>query len=286
MWIRNPAEWGAVQLTATGHALRSLGHTLVHPVVDGSLAPPEVRRISFADLRDALVKGLDDFVAFRDDVIFICLFYPAAGFALALMTSNVERLPLIFPLFSGFALMGPFAAVWLYEMSRRRERGASVSWAEGFKAFASPAAASIFKLGLLLIVIFALWLAVAMTVYTLTIGSDMPTSITSFASDVFTTRAGWALIFFGVGIGALFALLVLSISVVSFPLLLDRQVSVRTAMATSIRAMRANPGPMLAWGLVIAVSVLVGMIPVLIGLIVVLPVLGHTAWHLYRKIVV
>jgi uncharacterized membrane protein len=275
-----------VQLTATGDALRSFGHALVHPVVDDSLAPPEVRRISIADLRDALVKGLDDFGAFRDDVLFVCLLYPVAGIALALMTSDVGRLPLIFPLFSGFALIGPFAAVWLYEMSRRREQGASVSWTEGFKAFASPRAASIFKLGLLLIVIFALWVAVAMAIYTLTIGSDMPTSIASFASDVFTTRAGWALIVFGIGIGAMFALLVLSISVVSFPLLLDRQVSVKTAMATSIRAMRANPGPMLAWGLVIAVSVLVGMIPVLLGLIVVLPVLGHTAWHLYRKIVV
>jgi uncharacterized membrane protein len=286
MWIRNPAEWGAVQLAATGHALRSIGSTLVHPIVDDSLAPPEVRHISFADLRDALVKGWDDFGAFRTDVLFVCLLYPAAGIALALMTSNVGRLPLIFPLFSGFALIGPLAAVWLYEMSRLRERGARASWAEGFKAFASPPAASIIKLGLLLIGIFALWLAVAIEIYTLTLGPDLPASITSFVSDVFTTRAGWALIVFGVGIGSLFALLVLSISVISFPLLLDRRVSVKTAMATSIRAMRINPGPILAWGLLIAVSVLVGMIPVLIGLIVVLPVLGHATWHLYRKVVV
>lgn len=285
MWIKNPAEWSAVQITATGHALRSFGHALVHPAVDDSVALPEVRRISFADLRDALVKGLNDFGAFRDDVLFICLLYPAAGCALALMTSNVGLLPLIFPLFSGFALIGPFAAVWLYEMSRRREQGASVSWAEGLRAFASPSAASIFKLGLLLTVIFALWMAVALGIYTLTMGPGLPTSITSFVSDVFTTTAGWALIVFGVGIGSLFALLVLSISVISFPLLLDRPVSVTTAMATSIRAMRVNPGPMLAWGLLIAVSVLAGMIPVLIGLIVVLPVLGHAAWHLYRKVV-
>ncbi|WP_294539256.1 DUF2189 domain-containing protein [uncultured Rhodoblastus sp.] len=245
-----------------------------------------MRRISFDDLRDALIKGLDDFGAFRDDVLFVCLLYPVAGIALALLTSNAERLPLLFPLLSGFALIGPFAAVWLYEMCRRRERGESVSWGEGFKAFASPAAASIFKLGLLLIVIFALWLAVALGIYALTIGPDLPTSVSSFVNDVFTTRAGWALIVFGVGVGSLFALLVLSISVISFPLLLDRPVSVTTAMATSIQAMRVNPGPMLAWGLFIAVSMLVGMIPVLIGLIVVLPVLGHAAWHLYRKIVV
>ncbi len=285
MWIKNPAEWGAGQVAATGHALRNIGHALVHPDIDRSLAPPGVRRISFADLRDVIARGFDDFGAFRDDVLFICLLYPVAGFVLAKFASNVGLLPLIFPLFSGFALITPFAAVWLYEMSRRRERGESTSWADGFKAFAAPETASIFKLGLVLIAIFALWLVTAMKIYAATIGPDMPTSLASFVSDVFTTPAGWALIAFGVGIGFLFALVVLSISVVSFPLLLDRHVSVTTAVATSIRAMRINPGPLLGWGFIIAASVLIGMIPVLMGLVVVLPVLGHATWHLYRKVV-
>ncbi len=286
MWIKNPAEWGAAQIAATGHAMRSLGHALGHTDVDGALAPPQVRRISFADLREALVRGFNDFAAFRDDVLFICLLYPVAGFVIAEATSNAGLLPLIFPLFAGFALIGPFAAVWLYEMSRRRERGESVSWVEGFKSFASPAAASIFKLGLLLIGIFAVWLATAMKIYTATVGREMPSSMASFVSDVFTTSVGWTLIFVGVGIGFLFALAVLSISVVSFPLLLDRRVSLTTAIATSIRAMRVNPAPMLAWGFIVAASVVAGMIPAMIGLIVALPVLGHATWHLYRKVVV
>ena len=286
MWIRNPAEWGAVQVASAGHALRSLGSALIHTDVDRTLAPPDVRRITFADLRDALAKGFGDFTAFRDDALFICLIYPAAGLALALAMSNAGLLPLIFPLFAGFALIGPFAAVWLYEMSRRRERGETVSWIEGFKVFGTSSAAAIFKLGLLLIAIFGLWLATAMEIYRRTIGPEMPASAGSFIHDVLATPAGWALIGVGVGTGLIFALVVLSISAVSFPLLLDRHVSVSTAIATSVRAMRVNPAPMLAWGLIVATGVLVAMIPVLIGLVVALPVLGHATWHLYRKVVV
>jgi uncharacterized membrane protein len=286
MWIRNPAEWGATQIAATGHVMRSLGHALIHTDVDHTLAEPKVRRISYADLREVLVKGFNDFGAFRDDVLFICIIYPAAGLVLAAMTSHVGLMPLIFPLFSGFTLIGPFAALWLYEMSRRRERGEDVSWVLGFEAFASASAAAIFKLGLLLIAIFAVWLATAMGIYMKTMGPEMPASMGSFASDVFTTPSGWMLIGVGVGVGFLFALVALSISVVSFPLLLDRHVGIATAISTSVQAMRVNPGPLLAWGFIVAGSLVVGMLPVLTGLIIVLPVLGHATWHLYRKLVV
>jgi uncharacterized membrane protein len=286
MWIRNPAEWGAMQIAATGHALRSLGNTLIHTDVDSSLAPPQVRRISFADLGDVLKKGWDDFLAYRADVIFLCLVYPLAGLALAFMTSNASLLPLIFPLFSGFTLIGPFAALFLYEMSRRRERGETVAWTDGVRAFRSTNAAATFKLGLLLAVIFALWLATAMLIYMGTMGPEMPASMQSFASDVFSTSAGWRLIVIGVAVGFVFALAVLSISVVSFPLLLDRHVAVSTAIATSVHAMRVNTAPLLAWGFIVAALLVLGMIPVLVGLIVVLPVLGHATWHLYRKVVV
>jgi uncharacterized membrane protein len=170
-------------------------------------------------------------------------------------------------------------------MSRRREHGEAASWIEAFKSFGSPAAAATFKLGLLLISIFALWLVTAMKIYTATVGQEMPTSFASMVHDVFTTSAGWALIFLGVGTGFLFALVVLSISVISFPLLLDRRISVGTAIATSIRAMRASPGPLLAWGFIVASALLLGMIPAMIGLVVALPVLGHATWHLYRKVV-
>ena len=113
MWIRSPMEWGAAQIAATGHALRVCAHALIHTDIDRTLVSPQVRRISYADLGEVLVKGFNEFVAFRDDVIFLCLVYPLAGLALAYMTLNASLVPMIFPLFSGFVLIGPFAALWL-----------------------------------------------------------------------------------------------------------------------------------------------------------------------------
>jgi uncharacterized membrane protein len=130
-----------------------------------------------------------------------------------------------------------------------------------------------------------LWLAAAQAIYLVTLGPEPPASIGAFVRDVFTTRPGWALIVVGMGVGFLFAVLVLTISVVSFPLLLDRNVGLCAAVATSIRAVATNPGPMIAWGLIVAASLAIGSIPLLLGLIVVMPVLGHATWHLYRKVV-
>jgi uncharacterized membrane protein len=136
-----------------------------------------------------------------------------------------------------------------------------------------------------LLAIFLLWLAAAYAIYLVTLGPEPPTGVGSFVRDVFMTAAGWALIVVGVAVGFLFALLVLTISVVSFPLLLDRDVGLYAAVATSIRAVAANPGPMAVWGLIVAGGLVLGSIPVFLGLIIVMPVLGHATWHLYRKVV-
>ena len=285
MTIRNPVEWSADHVKLTAHAVRSASHTLLHTEVDSKISLPEVRRITVSDLKDVLVKGLIDFGTYRTDVIFICLIYPLVGLVLAGFTLDYRMLPLLFPLVSGFALIGPLAAAGLYEMSRRREQGKPISWIDAFGVFGSPSIIAIIKLGLLLTGILLLWLVAAMVIYRLTLGPAMPTSVSSFVSDVFTTAGGWALIIVGVGVGFLFALVVLVISVVSFPLLLDRRVRVSTAVRTSVRAVILNPVPMLVWGLIVAGSLVLGAIPVLVGLIVVMPVLGHATWHLYRKVV-
>lgn len=285
MTIRNPVEWSADQIRVTAQAIKSVSHTFSHPEVENA-STPEVRRIALSDIKEALASGFDDFMAYRTDVIFICFIYPLIGLVLANITFNFGILPLLFPLISGFALVGPFAAAGLYEMSRRRERGQPVSWIDAFGVFGSPSFAAIIKLGLLLTGIFLLWLAAAMQIYRLTFGADMPTSFPSFVHDVFATVAGWTLITVGVGVGFLFAVVVLVISVISFPLLLDRRVTISTAIATSVRAVLRNPVPMAAWGLTVAGSLVLGALPVLMGLIVVVPVLGHATWHLYRKVVV
>ena len=283
--IRNPIEWGFDHIRLAALAVGSLGHSLRGSEESKSTPRPAIRRIKATDLTDVLALGLSDFEAYRSDVVFLCLMYPIIGIALVWLTFGYEMLPLVFPLAFGFALVGPVAAVGLYEMSRRREHGIPASWADAFGAIRSPGFGAILVLGLVLLTIFLLWLFAANWIYQITLGPEPPVSIGTFIRDVFATSAGLRMIIFGLGVGVLFAFLVLAISVVSFPLLLDRDVGLDVAVWTSIRAVAANPGPMLLWGLIVAGSLLIGSIPAFLGLIFVLPVLGHATWHLYRMVV-
>jgi uncharacterized membrane protein len=281
--IRNPAEWGVDQLRTANQAVERAGHALRSPARGAPL--PAIRRIHLADLKDVLARGISDFAAYRTDVMFLCIIYPVAGLLLAWMAFGYDLLQLVFPLAFGFALIGPVAAVGMYEISRRREQGVDITWADAFGVVRAPAFGAILVLGLILLAIFLLWLAAAQAIYVMTLGPEPPTSVGAFARDVLTTRAGWMLIVVGVGVGAVFAVLVLTIGVVSFPLLLDRDVGLYAAVATSVRAAASNPGPMAVWGLIVAGALALGSIPLLLGLIVVMPVLGHATWHLYRKVV-
>lgn len=283
--IKNPIEWSGAQIVHTGQAIGSAYRSLQH-IQDTIHSPaPAVRKISTADVWAALAKGFDDFEAYRSDVIFLCITYAVVGLVLSRFAFGMDLLPLLFPLASGFALIGPVAAVGLYEMSRRREQGVPVSWTNAFDILKAPAVGAIAVLGMALVVVFLLWQAAAWEIYRLTLGPALPTSIGSFVHDVFLTGRGQVLIIAGVSTGFLFALLAMSISIVSFPLLVDRDVGLDTAIQTSIRAVASNPVPMALWGLIVAGGLVLGSIPVFVGLAVVLPVLGHATWHLYRSLV-
>ncbi|MFC3722568.1 DUF2189 domain-containing protein [Neoaquamicrobium sediminum] len=258
----------------------------VYAGAEGAPAYPDVRSIEIGDLYDCLRAGYEDFMAKPSHIIFIIVMYPLIGVVLAAWTSGANALPMLFPLASGFALLGPFAAIGLYEISRRREAGMDTSWRHALELRHSPALPSIAAVGAMLFAVFIAWLLTAQAIYSAIFGPEPPASVGSFLSQLFSTSEGWTLILAGNAIGFVFAVVVLSTTVVAFPLLVDRDVGAWAAIHTSARAVMANPLQMLAWGFIVALLLALGSLPLFAGLIVVIPILGHATWHLYRKVVV
>jgi len=259
--------------------------TYAHTAADP--AHPAIRRIGIADLKDALARGRDDFMAAPTQLLFLGIIYPVIGLIAARVFGGGGLLQLLYPLVAGLSLMGPIAAIGIYELSRRREQGLEVSWSNAFDVLRSPSLFPIAVLGVVLVAIFIAWLFAAQAIYQATMGaSAAPDSIGAFLSQIFGTAAGWRLIIFGNLVGLLFAIVVLTLTVVSFPMLLDRRVGPVAAVSTSIRAVFANPVTMAVWGLIVAFLLLLGSLPFFVGLAVVMPILGHATWHLYRMVVV
>jgi uncharacterized membrane protein len=258
------------------HILSGPGHTVPHP---------DIRRIAASDLWDALARGYDDFAAFPSFAVFLCLIYPVIGFALGGLMFGTNMLPLVYPFAAGFALIGPIAALALYEMSRQREAGSEPDVAHAFDVVKSPSMPAILAVSALLIALFVAWVAAAQALHTAIMGPTWPASPMEFINGILTTREGWTLIIAGNLVGAVFAVVGFALSVVSFPLLLDRDVGAVAAVSTSLRAVAANPGTMALWGIIVAALLLLGSIPFFLGLAIVMPLLGHATWHLYRKVV-
>jgi uncharacterized membrane protein len=246
-------------------------------------APLKVRKIEPSDCFAALAEGFDDFVEMPTYPAFVGLFYALAGIVLVSLSSFGNALQLAFPFAAGFALVGPFVAVGLYEMSRRRELGRPATWRDAFAVLRSPALASIVALGLLLLALLAIWIAVAQLIYVLVYGPHPPAALLPFLRDVLTSGRGWLLIVVGGLVGLCFAALALCLSVVSFPLMLDRNVGVFPAIGASLITARENPVGVALWGLIVAVALVLGSVPLFFGLAVVMPVLGHATWRFYRR---
>lgn len=246
---------------------------------------PAIRKIGLSDVTSALRAGFDDFWDKPSHYVFLCLIYPIVGVLLATWTSGNNALPLLFPLMSGLALLGPIAALGLYEISRRREAGLDTSWRHAFEVRKSPAMGSVIGVGLWLLGLFVAWLLVAQSLYTSLFGPFAPTSFMVFMHEVLTTERGWMLIVAGNLIGLCFAIVALGTTVIAFPLLLDRDVGAFAAIDASVRATAANLLPVALWGLFVAIGLIIGSLPLFAGLGVVVPILGHATWHLYRKMV-
>ena len=248
-------------------------------------AQPAVYTIGPGDLKDALARGISDFNAMPTHLAFLCVIYPLVTLVFARTYAGLDVLPLVFPLLSGYTLVGPLVALGMYELSRRHELGLDISRQHAFDVFKNPSIINIAALGLMLMVIYFVWIGTAKAIYVQNFGDVVPQSVAEFVHQVFATQAGLMLIIVGSGVGFIFSVVVFTLSVVSFPMLLDREVSIMTAVRTSVRVVFKNPITMAIWGFIIASSLLLGALPFFVGLAVVLPVLGHASWHLYRRVV-
>lgn len=248
-------------------------------------ALPPVRHIDSGDLNAALREGWRDFLAMRGDLLLVGLLYPIVGLVAAVVSLGGSLIPLFFPIAAGIGFLGPLAAIGFYELARRREAGLDSGWTHFLDVRKRPAFEDIAVVSGILLSLFTLWVIVAGALYVLLWGPTPPPSVGAFLARLFTTREGWELIVAGNLVGLGFAVAVMALSVVSLPMLVDRDTDAGTALATSLAAFGANSAVMIRWGLTVAVLLVLGSIPGFIGLAVVLPWLGYATWHLYTRLV-
>lgn len=243
-----------------------------------TIAPITVARdLGFADLRRALGAGFRDFLSAPQFGLFFAAFYVVGGWIALLSLSHRGEGWWIIPVAAAFPLFAPFSAVGLYEVSRRREAGERLSW--GAVLGAAIGRGELFMMGVLVFIAVAVWIGLAHGVYAIFLGeSGMGTS----AGFRLTLEAA-AMLLVGGLLGGLFALALFAVTVISLPLLVDRDVDFITAIITSLGVVGANKGVMIGWALIVAVALALAMIPAFLGLFLVLPWLGHATWHLYRR---
>ena len=244
-----------------------------------------VRTITEHDLTQSLRDGYRDFLDKRGDLVFVGLLYPLIGFIAALAALGGSILPLLFPMLAGLSLLGPLVSTGFYQLAKRREDGLESSWWHFFDVFKSPSREGILLVGIMLMVIFGAWLISAGITNAAFFGTKAPASVGMLLTEALTTPRGWAMILIGNAIGAVFAVIVLATSVVSLPLLIDKRIDAATAVRTSLRAFNASRTLLLRWGLRVGILLVIGAVPVMLGLAFVLPVLGYATWHLYTRLI-
>lgn len=251
--------------------------------VDAPSPLPEIQVLDLSDLTHAFAAGVRDFLRAPQYGLFFSAVYVVGGFLMIWLGAGHVSWTLATSL--GFPLYAPFAAVGLYEVSRRIERGQPLNWSEVLGVVWAERGRQVPWLGAIIVIYFLFWTFLAHMVFALFMGTVAMTNV-SESWDVFLTGHGLRMLAVEFAVGAVLAFLLFSMTVVSLPMLLDKELDFMTAMLHSISTVRDNLAIMLVWALLIAVLSLVALVPWFLGLVVVLPVLGHATWHLYRRALV
>lgn len=236
--------------------------------------------LTLSDIRSVLHAGWQDFRRAPQFGLFFSAVYVIGGFAMLWLGAGHVTWVLATSL--GFPLLAPFAAAGLYEVSRRLEQGAPLDWSAILGVVWHERTRQLPLLGALIVVFFLFWTFLAHMIFALFMGLSTMTNVGS-SYEVFLTANGLTMIAVELGVGAVMAFLLFGLTVTSLPMVLDREVDFITAMLTSLSVVRANLGVMLVWAGLIAVLSFAALIPMFLGLMIVLPVLGHATWHLYRR---
>lgn len=254
----------------------------MHSTGPAAAPPAEIRALVPADLAASLRAGWQDLARAPAYGLFFSAVYVAGGWLLWWALTTTGQVWWTIPVTLGFPLLGPFIAVGFYEISRRLEAGQPLDWPGVLGVILRQKDRQIPPLAAVIVVFFLFWNFLAHMIFALFMGLQVMTNI-STSYQAFLTPNGLAMIAMGSVVGAAFSALLFSMTVVALPMLLDREVDFVTAMLTSLGVVARNPGVMLGWGLLIAVLLFVAMLPAFLGLFLVLPLLGHASWHLYRR---
>lgn len=248
--------------------------------------PPSIRVIGFSDIGDALKAGIHDFVRAPLYGLFFGLIFAAGGIAIYLFLTAFGQLWMILPIMIGFPLIGPFIAAGLYEVSRRLADDLPLSWRAVLVTVFRQHERQTGWMAFVILFVFWVWVYQIRLLVALFIGFNTPSTLSGFVEVVLTTPAGLWFLAVGTLVGAVLALFLFAATVVSMPLLLDTELDFVTAIITSFKAVTRNPVPMLSWGVIVTVLSFLAMAPAFLGLLIVLPVLGHATWHLYKRVTV
>lgn len=251
----------------------------------GQTTMPPVEALSVADIKQCMAQGWADFRKAPGFGLFFGGIYMLGGLLIVQSLFVWDMSWMIYPVAIGFPLIGPFAAVGLYEVSRRLQSGEPLAWNQILSVMRFQSGREMSWMAFVVLFIFWMWMYQVRLLVALFLGRLSFTSLDRFIEIVTTTGEGLAFLMVGHVVGAVLSLVLFSVTVCSIPMLLDRNVDFVTAMITSVKVVLASPVVMLGWGVMVTLALIAAMVPAFLGLLVVLPVLGHTTWHIYKRAV-